>query len=227
MPGGSMSPALEFGKTLSEQIVEALADKIIDGILAPGQPLSEAELASYFGTSRTPVREALRILEGNGLVKSNPRQHSTVSPLTPEDCIDLFSTRALLEGHAVKSAAAVVDHARIDRLEGLLAGMRAAAVAGDTPDYQESNRRFHLYLYDGCPSRTVRQLIAQLWRKTLRYSSLLYSEHGRFAVSLYRKGEILHALKERNGARAEAELRALLESGLAVIVKKLSVEGAR
>ena len=106
-----------ISRNASAAASEIIREAIIDGRLAPGQRLKEEELARELGISRTPVREALVILEGEGLVESVPKRGASVRAYAADDLDDMYQLRALLEGYAARRAATRISAEDVGRLE--------------------------------------------------------------------------------------------------------------
>ena len=138
-PRASRSPELH----LTPRIAETLKQLIYDGEFAPGERLNEAALALRMGTSRGPIREAVRVLAGWGLVTPLPNRGMFVRELSVRQMLEVYELRALVFGFAAELAAeraAIVDKRE---LEKLLAAMEKARVAEDGTRYYELNLRFH------------------------------------------------------------------------------------
>ncbi|RCG27405.1 GntR family transcriptional regulator [Sphaerisporangium album] len=124
-----------------------IRDEILSGALAPGERLIEEQLTQRFGTSRAPLREALRSLGQQGLVEHLPRRGVRVAELSSEDVDELFGLRDVLERYAVRTALPAGAGPRdVTGLAEALDGMAAAAEAGDPLAENEFHRRFHVAL---------------------------------------------------------------------------------
>jgi DNA-binding GntR family transcriptional regulator len=127
------------------RVLEIIRTAILTGELAPGSALVEQELAAQLGVSKTPVREALKTLEGTGLVVMVPYRGATVRELTRADAVAIYDLRLLLEPEAVhRSVVAGAD------LSGAAESLRRAHVAADNAERSMANREFHRLLYAGC-----------------------------------------------------------------------------
>jgi DNA-binding GntR family transcriptional regulator len=111
--------------------------------------------------------------------------------------------------------------ADVDTLDALLKQMEAAASGQDAATYHELNARFHLTLYHYCPNLTIRDLIAQLWRKTLRYRAILAGERGRIRRSLRAHLDLMGAVRARDAAGAERIMRKMTETAGAELARIL------
>jgi DNA-binding GntR family transcriptional regulator len=142
---------------LAHAVSEQLQQLIYSGEVAPGERLNEAALALRMGTSRGPIREAIRVLTGIGLVVAVPNRGVFVRQISVSEMLEIYELRALLFGHAARQAAEYLSS--VDRLEfeHLLAGMDAACEAGDGQRYYELNLRFHALLVAQWPNRRARQ----------------------------------------------------------------------
>lgn len=194
-------------RTLADVVADRVATEIVSGVIKPGEALGEAEVAARLGVSRSPVREAIRRLAAEGLVQIVPRRGAVVTSLSEADGTNLYEVRALLEGLCVRH---VVEEGSADAtkaLDALFRQMEVAARTEDAATYYELNARFHLTLYGLCPNVTIRDLIAQLWRKTMRYRMILADNRGRVQRSLRAHKELMQAIKAGDGAGAEEIVR--------------------
>ena len=132
-----MSDFKPIGGTVRERAANELRDRILTGRLQPGQRLDLAEITAEFGTSRTPVREALLELSYEGLVAVSPRSSIVVLGITPDDAVDNFAVLAALSGKAAEWATARITPEQLAELRVL-----AAAISG-ADDTVAANRRFH------------------------------------------------------------------------------------
>ena len=167
--------------TAQELVLASVRKAILAGVLGPGARLRQEELAEVFGTSRIPVREALRALEYEGLVTSEPHRGFTVTGLDADDVEEVYGLRILLESEAVRLALPLLTDEDLDDLEELFRKMQAA----EAPDEQLASReRFYLRLYSvtGRPRLVglimrLRQEVARVLRwATIQHSSSIH-EH--------------------------------------------------
>jgi DNA-binding GntR family transcriptional regulator len=142
---------------LAHGICEQLQQLIYSGEVAPGERLNEAALAIRMGTSRGPIREAVRMLGGIGLVVAVPNRGVFVRQISVRDMLEIYELRALLLGFAAQQAAEHVSDADRAEFEQLLDGMDAACEAGDGQRYYVLNLRFHALLMAQCHNQRARQ----------------------------------------------------------------------
>lgn len=129
---------------LRERVLDELRGRILNGSYLPGERLTEERLADDFGVSRSPVREALRVIATEGLVRINPRRGAEVSTPDPESAEDLLQVRSRLEPLAARLAAQRATPADIDALRSLLEQSRLATEAKDLDAVAELNTRLHM-----------------------------------------------------------------------------------
>lgn len=186
--------------TLPEAAAERLRTLIIEGELAPGTKLNERELSERLGVSRTPLREAFRMLAADGLLVQLPNRGAQVVAMSPADVRDAFEVMAALEGLAGELAAARITDDEVDGLRALQAEMDAAHAAQDLPAYYRVNREIHdrLNAIAANPvlTNTYRTLNARL--HALRFRSNLNPMKWNQAVAEHRS--MIAALAARDGA---------------------------
>src|SRR3954468_5597360 len=128
---------------LIEEIARVLRQQIVEGALAPGERLSERDLGARLGVSRTPLREALRLLAGERLVEVQPRRGARVAPLDSNVVEDVYPVLACLERLAVDLACRQIGEAQLDELGAVVAKMRAARGRKDRRRFLALSREFH------------------------------------------------------------------------------------
>lgn len=186
--------------TLPEAAAERLRTLIIEGELAPGARLNERELSERLGVSRTPLREAFRMLAADGLLVQLPNRGAQVVALSPQDVRHAFEVMAALEGLSGELAAARVTDADVAALRALQAEMEAAHARHDLPAYYRVNRTIHerVNAIAGNPilTQTFKTLNTRL--HALRFRSNLVRAKWDQAVAEHR--EMIEALAARDGA---------------------------
>ena len=132
---------------LSERLRESIEEEIATGKLLPGTRLDEVDLATRFGVSRTPIREALRLLLGEGLVETRPQRGAVVAQVTPQRLIEMFEVMAELEAMCARLAARRMSDAELVEIEAAHEACRGSAAARDADAYFYANERFHYAIY--------------------------------------------------------------------------------
>ncbi|MDR7480957.1 MAG: GntR family transcriptional regulator [Armatimonadota bacterium] len=186
-----------------ELVLRKLRDAILAGRFQPGDRLVERELVERMGVSRTPIREALRMLELEGLVTTIPYRGPVVTRPTLEDAQALYEVRAALEGQAVALFTRRADAAAIERLRGHLAAAEAAWTQGDIPGVVAANNAFHDELAAGCGNALLQALLANLRARIvlLRVESLSYP--GRPPHTIAEHKAIVRHIARREAAAAK------------------------
>ena len=182
---------------------------ILDGRLRPGQRLTEEALARELRISRTPVREALRVLQTEGLVDWAPYQGSTVRAYDVEDLDDMYQLRALLEGHAARRAAACITRADVERLRESCARMEALgdATEENVAAIVEENLLFHKIILAAAGSQRLAELVRKVIELPLVYKSYVWYSPNQKRISEHAHKLLTHALAARDADRAELVMR--------------------
>jgi DNA-binding GntR family transcriptional regulator len=185
---------------LADELARALETQIIYGELAPETRLVEEEVAQRFGISRSPVREALRLLEQGGLVLREARRGIWVAPIGRADLDSVYSCRVALEGLAAEQAAKARTSAHVAALEEAFAEMERAA---DVRAYFQANVAFTEAVHEAAGNPTLRRLLASIGKQGLRYRFLAYSRAPVLIKrSLAGNHELLAAIADGHPARA-------------------------
>jgi len=205
-------------KLLSRTVADWLAERIISGEEAPGARLTETKLADRAGVSRSPVREALRLLQSEGLVDIVPRQGALVAHIGIDDVEELYACRMLLEPVSTRLAVeALTDDDMVD-LDLKRKRMEQAVGDHDPPRFLGENIVYFKSLHLRCPNETLRELVDLTWKKSVRYWSIFarLPQYGTLSLVQHR---VLHeAVRARDGEAAEHADRQILARALQVIV---------
>jgi DNA-binding GntR family transcriptional regulator len=178
-----MSEVFRRPPTAQEAVLAELRRLITAGLLRPGQQIVQDALAVQFGVSRVPLREALKILEGEGQVTYVAHRGYFVTELSLSDLIEVYRIREILEAEAVSIAVPQMTAEDIHRLEGAERDVRAAADIADVVAMTSANRRLHFAILDACALPRLVWLIRLLWDATEVYRSVYYNEaHNREMV---------------------------------------------
>ena len=198
-------------RALYEDVAERLRARIIAHTLAPGSWIDEQALTAELGISRTPLREALKVLAAEGLVTMKLRRGAYVTEVSERDLAEVFHLLALLESDAAGAVATGASDAQLAELAGLHAELEACV--GERDAFFAANERFHLRLLDIADNRWRRQLVEDLRKvmKLNRHHSLF--KQGRLQASLREHRGIMAALLARDAARAERLVREHLAHG--------------
>lgn len=181
------------------QVADRLRGRILAHTLAPGSWIDEQALAADFGISRTPLREALKVLAAEGLVTMKLRRGAYVTEVSERDLAEVYQLLALLESDAAAVAASEATEAQITELEALHSQLEASVA--DRDRFFAANERFHMHLLEVADNRWRIQVVADLRKvmKLNRHHSLF--KQGRLAASLKEHRRIMAALKARDVTR--------------------------
>ena len=194
---------------MRERAANELRDRILTGRLQPGQRIDLTEITEEFGTSRTPVREALLELSYEGLVAVSPRSSIVVLGITPDDAVDNFAVLAALSGKAAEWATARITPEQLAELRTLAGAIRGA------PDTVAANRRFHRALNHAAGSPRLLTYLRQAVRVVPNsYFELFPEQEKRSEIE---HAELLDAIERGDGAAARTIAEAhILDAGEAL-----------
>jgi DNA-binding GntR family transcriptional regulator len=215
-------PGIPAGhQPLSQTVADWLAQRIISGEAAPGERLTEPRIAQLAGVSRSPVREALRILARDGLVEILPRLGAQVAAIGVDDARGLYACRMLLEPSCARLAVEALTPPDVLELDAIRAAMEAAVANEDPRQFLDENIAYFRTLLGHCSNPTLRELVELTWNKSVRYWSIFarLPHYGRGSLLQH---ALLHgAVRSGDGAVAERADRAILERALAEVVHTL------
>ena len=150
----------------SHKIASLLRDSILAGNYSPGERLVQEDIAERFGGSRIPVREALRDLEGEGLVTFVANAGARVADLSLAECVEVYQMRERIEPLLLRYSAEGLDREALETLQVIAAEMESV----EDPDrFIELDRQFHLSMYEGATTTVLGDLVVMLWNKTQPY----------------------------------------------------------
>ena len=186
---------------------ELIRDAIIDGELHPGQRLKEEVLARELGISRTPVREALLMLQAEGLVDATPNRGAMVRVHEAEDLDDLYQLRALLEGHATRRAATRISEPEIEVLRESCERFDALSPEEDLRELVRENLLFHNTILDVAGSARLATMVRKVIELPLVYKSYIWYSPDQKRISVHYHRQIVNALATRDAERAELVMK--------------------
>lgn len=193
---------MPFYSTLSEQVLHILRDDIIQGALKPGSRLNEQELADRYKVSRTPLREAIRQLQMEGLVEATPNKGAWVAFLSVADIRDYFEVRRVMEGYAVHLICKQISDTDIQRLKKTVTALKDNYYVANHMDNYRLMTDYYGVLHTNCPNSHLRQTLESMTR---RFSQLRFvMVQARSIIKLFEMYGVLVELLERREA-VEAE----------------------
>ncbi len=221
-------PSVLATQTLSlpEQIAEQIGNAINQGAYEPGARIQEQEIAAQFDVSRGPVREALRILERDGLVQINARRGAQVTHLTVEELVAIFDPRISLNGLAARRAAERRDPDCIARLKVGTSRLLALAGGNDADAYVDAMYGVHRAVADGAGNPFLTRLVFLLNHQTLRYARLGLASTKRRQQSARNWKKMLLAIQAGDGDAAQAAAEQLARDSRDTVISLLSAREA-
>jgi DNA-binding GntR family transcriptional regulator len=195
--GPAVLPRLERAdvQSVEEVVTTALREAILSGDLLPGEPLPQEQLADQLRVSRIPLRDALRRLEAEGLVRFGPRRGAHVAALGPDDVREIYELRILLEERTMRRAVEALDDAAIQKLVAM--SERMDALTGDPAEGRRARRDFYSALYAYARRPRSHKLIVGLRDEVQRYHVIKSVE-----VSRSDHAELRECIKAKDGERA-------------------------
>ena len=192
--------------TRAEQLCADIADAILSGALPPGARLEEQGLADRYEVSRTPVREALRLLAATGLIEVRPRRGATVAQVSSAQLVDLFVAMGEIEATCARLSAISMSPIERRQLEALHDRMSQIVEAGDEAAYAEANVVFHALIYKGTHNSVLEEVANGLRRRLSPFRRAQFRTKGRLALSHREHGLVLDALLSGDAHRAHENM---------------------
>lgn len=199
----SKSPILS---SLTEEIANVIKDRILNGEYAIGEKIKENEIAEELKVSRTPIREAIKQLEAEGLINCIPNRGSFALGFTKQDIEDIYTVRALIEGLAVSWAVAKITDHEIEKLQDIYELMEFYSNKKNSEKVVEMNREFHKIIYNASNSRFLVQILKSYQEYVQQTRKVtVYVEENLDSI-LKEHYEILKAIKERDENKATEKI---------------------
>lgn len=192
-------------KSLSRMVAEEIKEAIMKGVLQPGDKLVETSLTQSLGVSRTPLREAFRELAAEGYITVIPHKGAYVSALTEEEVLDIYAISSVLEGLATRLATQNLQaEENREKLMTLFDELKTQNEKGNVDAYWAANRNFHHFIAEASENQRLLNLIENLRRQILKTRVISMRYPGRVEDSMAEHEEILAAILDGEGRKAEA-----------------------
>ncbi len=212
MPEKLVPIKLDNYKPLREIVFEHLREAIISSQLKPGERLMELQLAEEMGVSRTPVREAIRKLELEGLVVMVARRGAYVSDLSIRDIAETFEIRAALESLASGLAAERITPEELEQLERTLVQIGESIEQNNMDEVVRLDEEFHAIMYSASRNQRLTQIVSNLREHITRFRLSSLAIPGRFKSVFQEHKNIVEAISERNSTLAQALAKEHIEN---------------
>ncbi len=196
-------------RSLVDQLKHDLSEAIVKGTLLPGQQIKEIELQEWFNVSRAPIREALRLLEGDGLVVVDNYKKRHVRRITRKDLDDIFPVMACLEGLAARFAALKLTQGEIQELKDLNDQMKTAFENKAYQSCAELNFKFHRTYIKTIDNRALERSMRYLTRGLiwLWLANIYYKQEKLIRISISEHNKIIDALSKKDANKADKNVR--------------------
>ena len=213
-------------------VTSNIRKKIIHGALSSGFRIKEADIMEELNISRSPIREALKILESEGLITIKPRKGAFVSEVTEKDIWEIYTVNASLTVLAIDFAIEKISQDDIKKLETFIRAMEEGDCQGpeDIEKYRKYHRIFHETLLQIAGNRRLAQICNGLDNQTSRFSKIIFSNNEHLMASLKRHKEILEAIKNKDRDLAARVTHEHIMEGmknLQSIFEKSKIEGGK
>ena len=199
-------------ETYHVQVTDMLRNRIMTGKLKVGDKINENELCEIMGISKTPLREALRVLSVEGLIKLIPHRGAFVTKPTFEEIEEMFDVMSLLEGFCARKACSKLTPKDFDRLEQLHAKLEDNFEKRDQEEYILANNQYHSFVQKIAGNRTLNQIVSGLRKKILLYRFQSLNLPERFEHSIREHRDLLEAFRNRDHESAETLMRNHLQN---------------
>lgn len=207
-------------RTKKEVIVELIREAIMSGEFQPGDRLLQDELAERLNVSATPIREALRQLEAEGILVHSPHKGVRVADVKLEDTREIYLIRSALESLATRLATPNLDAAAVEQLQQLQAQTEAQIRQGELMDLRKLNQEFHMLIYRAAGMPHLYKLIRNLW--TQFPWDTLYVLPGRAQESAAEHQKIIEAVTNGDANLAARQMQTHIENGMVALANYLT-----
>ncbi|WP_058486255.1 GntR family transcriptional regulator [Defluviitalea phaphyphila] len=189
--------------SLRGRVFHKIREDILEGKYEPGKPIRETAISQDLGVSRTPVREALKQLELEGLVTSIPNKGTVVTGITEQDIIDIYAIRSLIEGLAARWAAIKITDKQLKELEEIIELTEFYTQKHNMEHLHELDTRFHEVIYEASNSKPLRHILSDFHHYVQKARMESIATPGRAQKSTQEHKAILEAIKNRDPDKAE------------------------
>ncbi|KAA0256931.1 GntR family transcriptional regulator [Deferribacter autotrophicus] len=207
---------------LSEKIAETIRDYILKGVLKPGERLTEPKLSDILGISRTPIREALRILEMDGFVTIIPRRGAVVTDVTDKDVDEIFVLKIRLESLAARLAVENMLDADIDKLRDINAKLERFNENKNVAGLIKANSDFHDFFIRKSENQRLIKFLESLQSQFKRATAYSFTEAGRIVSVIEEHKEIVEAFEKRDVNLVEKLVERHIQNGWKFIKSKVA-----
>ena len=209
---------------LRRRVFAIIEEAILNGKYRPGESLTESRLAGELGVSRTPIREALTQLEHEGLVQLIPNKGALVTGISQKDIQDIYAIRMLIEGLAARWAAENISQDELRELQEAIDLEEFYTSKGDIERLMDLDSNFHQVIYRASKSRPLQYMLHTFHHSIQHARSQSIAAPGRARQALKEHKAILHAIRERDGDKAESLTAEHISNASLNLLKTLAAE---
>ena len=191
---------------LRDVVFNTLREAILKGELQPGERLMELQLASKLGVSRTPIREAIRMLEQEGLAVTMPRKGAEVARMTLKDMEDVLEVREALDELAARIACAKINDEQLENLKSIRDEFKKSLDSGDVKKIAEEDVRFHDAIYEATDNAKLIALTNNIREQMYRYRVEYLKDQNKYPILIAEHDAIVNALEQRDKEMVTAEM---------------------
>ena len=206
---------------LRDVVFKTLRQAILKGELEPGERLMEIQLAERLGVSRTPIREAIRKLELEGLVLMIPRRGAEVAKISEKNLRDVLEVRRSLEELAIDLACQRIQEEELETLREAQKEFSAAVAAGDAMEIAQTDEKFHEIIYSSTGNQKLMQILSNLREQMYRYRLEYIKDANKRQILLVEHEQILKALSLRHVQEARLAVREHIDNQEITVLKNL------
>ena len=191
---------------LRDVVFNTLREAILKGELQPGERLMELQLASKLGVSRTPIREAIRMLEQEGLAVTMPGKGAEVARMTLKDMEDVLEVREALDELAARIACAKINDEQLENLKSIRDEFKKSLDSGDVKKIAEEDVRFHDAIYEATDNAKLIALTNNIREQMYRYRVEYLKDQNNYPILIAEHDAIVNALEQRDKEMVTAEM---------------------
>ncbi len=204
-------------ETIKDQIYQILRQQIIDGTLHPGDKIIEQDVADQLGVSRSPVREAIKQLVGDGLLSNIPNRGAFVKMLSAKEIQDIYDVRVLLEEYAIKHIDPELREKNYRQMQKMKAQIDAEIESSSVKKFETMDQDVHLMIIQMCGNQVIADTYNSLWGRIAFFRTMSLMSKERQMSSLHQHAMILSSLLEGDDETAYEVMRTHLEEAQTMI----------
>ncbi len=212
---------LDNYKPLRDVVFENIRSAIMEGTLKPGERLMEIQLAEQLGVSRTPVREAIRKLELEGLVIMLPRKGAYVASISKKDLVDILEVRIGLEGLAAYYSAERITEEGLKKIEKISEELKEYVCKNDIENILKKDEEFHNCIFESTGNARLKSMMFSVWETVYRFRLKYMSDYNSAVNIVEEHNKIIEALKKGNADLAEKLAKEHIEKAEQFMIEEL------